>query len=56
MMAKTIIVLFIDLEQVCKKNWKDNVVDNVDTKYPFKQKYLYFNLINYIYSLTFKTL
>ncbi|XP_060836859.1 uncharacterized protein LOC132919335 isoform X2 [Rhopalosiphum padi] len=40
MMAKTIIVLFIDLEQVCKKNWKDNVVDNVDTKYPFKQNLL----------------
>ncbi|XP_026812179.1 uncharacterized protein LOC113553188 isoform X2 [Rhopalosiphum maidis] len=40
MMAKTIIVLFIDLEQVCKKNWKDSVVDNVDTKYPFKQNLL----------------
>ncbi|KAF0772441.1 putative serine/threonine-protein kinase isoform X1, partial [Aphis craccivora] len=40
MVAETIIVVFIDLEQVCKKNWKDNVVDKVDTKYPFKENLL----------------
>jgi len=55
MVAETIIVLFIDLEKVCKKNWKDDVVDKVDTKYPFKEKYLYFNLIPFVYLLTFKT-
>ncbi|CAH1715409.1 uncharacterized protein LOC114123537 [Aphis gossypii] len=40
MVAETIIVLFIDLEKVCKKNWKDDVVDKVDTKYPFKENLL----------------
>ncbi|KAE9536614.1 hypothetical protein AGLY_007016 [Aphis glycines] len=37
MAAKTIIVLFIDLKQVCKENWKDHIVDKVDIKYPFKK-------------------
>uniref|UniRef100_A0A2H8U190 O-acetyl-ADP-ribose deacetylase C6orf130 n=1 Tax=Melanaphis sacchari TaxID=742174 RepID=A0A2H8U190_9HEMI len=40
MESKTTIVLFIDLEKVCKNNWEDYVVNKVDTKYPFKENLL----------------
>jgi len=54
MKAKTTFILFIDVERVCKKNWTNDIVDKMDAKYPFKEKYLYFNLINFIYPLIFK--
>jgi len=53
MEAETIIILFIDLQKVCDKNWTNNIVDEVDAKNPFKQKYLYFNLIHSCYPLIF---
>ncbi|XP_001946380.2 uncharacterized protein LOC100162846 isoform X2 [Acyrthosiphon pisum] len=43
MEAETIIILFIDLEEVCDKNWTNYIIDKVDAKYPFKQ-----NLLKYV--------
>ncbi|XP_060866248.1 uncharacterized protein LOC132941983 [Metopolophium dirhodum] len=40
MEAETIIILYIDLEEVCDKNWTNNIIDKVDAKYPFKQNLL----------------
>lgn len=48
MEAETIIILFIDLKQICNKNWTDHIVDKIEAKYPFKEKYLYFYLIHSI--------
>jgi len=55
METETIIILFIDLEKTCNENWTDHIVDKIDAKYPFKEKYLYFYLIHSIYPLTLKT-
>ncbi|XP_022180610.1 uncharacterized protein LOC111040854 isoform X2 [Myzus persicae] len=43
MQQETIIILFIDLEQIYKKNWTDPIIDAVDAKYPLKE-----NLLRYV--------
>lgn len=54
MQQETIIILFIDLEQIYKKNWTDPIIDAVDAKYPLKEKYLYLYLTHSISPLNFK--
>lgn len=38
MESETLIILFIDLEQIYNKKWTDHIIDKVDAKYPFKEK------------------
>ncbi|XP_060862340.1 uncharacterized protein LOC132939272 isoform X2 [Metopolophium dirhodum] len=40
METETIIILFIDIEKTCNKNWTDHIMDKVDAKYPFKENLL----------------
>lgn len=38
MEIETYIIIFIDIEQVLKSNWKNDVIDKVNSRYPFKNK------------------
>lgn len=38
MQAHTDLVVFIDLKKAHEENWTDDVIDNLDTKYPIKKE------------------
>lgn len=42
MQPQTDRILFINLEQVNNDNWNDEIVENINVIYPFKDKYLTF--------------
>lgn len=38
MESQTDIVMFVDMNQMYLDNWKDEIINNIDAKYPFKNR------------------
>lgn len=36
--TKTVLIIFIDLDSIYKSDWTNNVLEEVNKKYPFKEK------------------
>lgn len=38
MEVPSVIILFIDIEKLTNNNWTDDLIDKVNSRYPFKEK------------------
>lgn len=38
MKKQTDIIIFIDIDRLYSSNWNDKIVENINAKYPFKQR------------------
>lgn len=50
MEPQTDLIILINMEEMYLDNWKDMVVDQIDAKYPFKDRYFFLSAcVIYIY-------